>query len=69
MTGYRVGLAILFTNGTTVLQRADAYLQNATRCQGHTGTQLTTAFVQGGDPGTRLTEGKDRGCEQMNPGL
>lgn len=32
MTGFGVGVATLFTNGTTVWQKADAYLQNATRC-------------------------------------
>lgn len=63
MTRSGVGVAILFTNGTTVLQRADAHLQNATRCQGHTGTQLATASVQGGDLGTKLTEGKEMGHE------
>lgn len=61
MTGSGVGVAILFTNGTTVKQRADAHLQNATRCQGHRGTQLATASAQGGDFGTKLTKGKETG--------
>lgn len=34
MAGSGVGVAILFTNGTTVLQRADAHLQNARDIQG-----------------------------------
>lgn len=61
MAGSGVGVAILLTNGTTVLQRADAHLQNATRCQGHSGTQLARAPVQGGDLGTKLTEGTETG--------